>query len=115
MSPVDQTTYGPTHGNCISACLASILEVPIETVPSFVDTYWWERFVGWLAAQGLAATSVEGTIPPGYAIAFGPSTRLADRGHACVALDGVIVHDPHPSREGLPIVFHYVVLHPYGG
>jgi hypothetical protein len=110
MLPVDQTTHGPSHGNCISACVASILEVPIEVVPCFVDEHWWERFVGWLAALGLAATSVEDTIPPGYSIAFGPSTRLAGRGHACVALDGVIVHDPHPSREGLPIVFHYVVI-----
>jgi hypothetical protein len=111
---IDQTTYGPSHGNCISACVASILEVPIETVPFFVDENWRERFVGWLAARGLAATELENP-PPGFSIAFGPSTRLAGRGHACVARDGVIVHDPHPSRAGLPIVTHYVVLHGIDG
>jgi hypothetical protein len=110
MLPVDQTTYGPTHGNCISACVASILELPIEVVPYFIDEHWWERLVGWLTTLGLIATAVEDRCPPGYAIAFGPSRRLIDRGHACVAIDGVIVHDPHPSREGLPIVFYYVVI-----
>jgi hypothetical protein len=29
-----------------------------------------------------------------------------------VAFDGVVVHDPHPSREGLPLgVVEYVVIH----
>jgi hypothetical protein len=112
MQSIDQTTYGPTHGNCISACIASILEIPIETVPFFIDEHWWPRFTWWLAARGLAATEISASCPPpGFSIAFGPSTRLAGRGHACVAFDGVVVHDPHPSREGLPIVSHYVVLH----
>ncbi len=110
MIPVDQTTYGPTWGNCISACVASILEMPIEDIPFFVDVRWRSRFLAWLAERGLAATSHEGP-PPGFTIAFGPSTRLAGRGHACVAFNGVVVHDPHPSREGLPIISHYVAIH----
>jgi len=112
MRSVDQTTYGPTYGNCISACIASILEMPIEAVPFFADENWWPRFLEWLAKRDLSATKIEGGPPPaGFTIAFGPSTRLAGRGHACVAFDGIIVHDPHPSREGLPIVDHYVAIH----
>jgi hypothetical protein len=112
MKRVDQTTYGPTYGNCISACVASLLEVPIGAVPLFVDENWRTRFIWWLAARGLAAMEISAASPPsGFSIAFGPSTRLADRGHACVALDGVVVHDPHPSRDGLPIISHYIVLH----
>jgi hypothetical protein len=38
--------------------------------------------------------------PPGYHIATGKSPR-SDQVHAVVALDGRIVHDPHPSRAGL--------------
>jgi hypothetical protein len=114
--PVNQTTYGPIYGNCISACVASILEIPIETVPFFVDANWWPRFLGWLDGYGLAATEIEAGLPaPGFTIAFGPSTRLPNRGHACVALDGAIVHDPHPSREGLPLVACYVALHGSNG
>ncbi len=112
MRPVDQTTYGPTHGNCISACIASILEIPIKTVPLFVGESWWPRLLRWLAARDLSATEIAPDLaPPGYTIAFGPSTRLIGLGHACVALHGVVVHDPHPSRDGLPFVDHYVAIH----
>jgi hypothetical protein len=38
--------------------------------------------------------------PPGYHIACGKSPRLKHQ-HAVVALDGKIVHDPHPTRAGL--------------
>lgn len=116
MRPVDQTTYGVNDGNCFSACVASILEIPIDEVPRFhgpsVD------FLQWLAPQGLSATHYKSGnyVPPGFAIAAGPSLRFAGRLHACVAYDGAIVHDPHPSREGLPFgVEDYVVLHgPHG-
>lgn len=112
MRPVDQTTYGVPFGNCLSACIASILEIRTEDVPRFVGEGWWPRLLGWLAARGLSASTIAGaTPPPGFAIAFGPSTRLPGQGHTCVALDGNIVHDPHPSREGLPIVEHYVAIH----
>jgi multidrug efflux pump subunit AcrB len=51
-------------------------------------------------------------LPPGYSIAGGPSLRFAGRMHACVALDGIVVHDPHPSREGLPFgIASYVVIY----
>jgi len=102
-------------GNCISACVASILEMPIEAVPFFVDEHWWPRFLGWLAERGLTATEIAGGLPSGFTIALGPSTRLACSGHACVAFNGVIVHDPHPSREGLPVVDHYIAIHVLNG
>jgi hypothetical protein len=113
--PVDQTTYG-TRGNCVSACIASILEMPIEAVPLFIGEGWWPRLLGWLAGHDLAATKIRDSLAPlGYSIAFGPSTRLAGYGHACVARDGIAVHDPHPSRDGLPIVEYYVMIHGPGG
>src|SRR6185436_13127412 len=93
-----------------------ILETTIYDVP------WFRRFssdlLHWLAGRGLSATLYKSTdyIPPGYVIAAGPSQRFPGRLHACVAYDGVIVHDPQPSREGLPFgVIDYVVLHgPHG-
>jgi len=51
-------------------------------------------------------------VPRGYSIAAGPSKRFAGRMHACVALDGIVVHDPHFSREGLPYgIAEYLVIH----
>lgn len=113
MRPVDQTRYGILDGNCFSACLASILEIPLGEVPHFWGPRWPD-FLQWLADRGLAMTLYHKRlyVPPGYSIAGGPSVRFAGQMHACVAFDGLIIHDPHPSREGLPLgVAEYVVIH----
>lgn len=112
MRPVDQTTYGFHDGNCFPACVASILETSIDQVPHFQGVSL--GFLQWLASLGLSATLYKSVnhVPRGYSIAAGTSLRFAGRMHACVAYDGAVVHDPHPSREGLPFgVEDYVVLH----
>lgn len=35
MKPVMQTVLGSPYGNCFQACLASLLELPIDLVPEF--------------------------------------------------------------------------------
>lgn len=35
MTPVKQTDLRDFHGNCLAACVASILEIPLEQVPNF--------------------------------------------------------------------------------
>ena len=73
-----------------------------------------DKFLRWLTARGLSATIYDAAtyVPRGYAIAAGPSLRFAGRMHAVVAFDGVVVHDPHYSREGLPFgIEQYVVIH----
>lgn len=126
MIPVDQTTFGPLRsdiasrevrvGNCFSACVASILELPIDDVPQFntppsfdvvePDAAWWERFKEWLAVRCLFAVCFDrrpDSEPPpgwpkGYSIAGGMSPRNKGVMHAAVCLDGVLVHDPNPER-----------------
>jgi hypothetical protein len=112
--PVDQTAYGLHDGDCFNACVASILEVPITHVPRFAGEHWFANFLRWLANEQLSASLVKRGVyvPSGYSIAGGPSLRFAGRMHACVARDGIVVHDPHPSREGLPFgIASYVVIH----
>jgi hypothetical protein len=112
--PVDQTAYGFHDGNCFNACVASILEVSLADVPRFSGTRWFAQFSRWLADRQMAATFTKHGVRvlPGYSIAGGPSSRFAGRMHACVALDGIVVHDPHPSREGLPLgIASYVVIY----
>lgn len=41
MEPVFQTMHGEKHGNCFAACIASLLEIPLEDVPQFGDNDWW--------------------------------------------------------------------------
>jgi hypothetical protein len=113
--PVDQTSYGFNTGDCFSACLASILEIPIDVVPLFLGPHH-TSFLPWLARLGLGATRYTPPqytyLPQGYSIAAGPSKRFGGRLHACVAYNGSVVHDPHPSRDGLPLgVTEYVVIH----
>jgi hypothetical protein len=104
--PVDQTTFGVPGGNCFSACVASILELPIEDVPYFMGSDgegWFDRLSVWLSERGLYAlyydTSDRNTYwPDGYYILGGESVRGP---HAVVAKGKDVVHDPHHSRAGL--------------
>lgn len=44
MTPVYQTNYGRGQGNCLTACVASLLDTPITALPEFcVDDGWFEK------------------------------------------------------------------------
>lgn len=107
---VMQTT--PT--NCFRACVATVLEIPIEYVPHACDgsTWDWDAFQDWLANRGLQAIEIGfgngGTIypvrKPVRCIISGSSPRECVTGrHAVVGsligIDGFeLEHDPHPSQ-----------------
>ncbi len=114
MTPVDQTTFGVKKwpylpGNCLSACVASILDLRVEDVPLFVqksdpcDGIWPERLDAWLGQRGLGALILPASVvlvpPVGFHILYGRSVKNHE--HAVVAKESAIVHDPHPSRTGL--------------
>jgi hypothetical protein len=109
VKPVEQTHLLPPHGNCFAACVASILEMPIDAVPDFTTfDDWTVRWNKWLRPMNLAMMHV--TVPtegfkewsqqcmPGYTIPAVASPR-GNWLHAVVAFDGEIVWDPHPARE----------------
>jgi hypothetical protein len=108
MIRVDQTTFGFPGGNCFSACVASLLEIQLDSVPYFMaDDEWFQRFSDWLAPQGLwpVCFKLDGAWrPDGLHILSGKSPREPenpDALHSVVARHDHIVHDPHPSRGGL--------------
>lgn len=114
MIAVDQTTFGFPGGNCFSACLASILELPIDDVPYFMGDSleddggaWFKRFEEWLAPRNLYPVCFrvgDGWRPEGLHILSGKSPRaLASPKalHSVVARGRDVVHDPHPSRAGV--------------
>jgi hypothetical protein len=118
MRPVDQRIFG-SWGNCLPACVASILEIPLDEVPLFHDptsSVYVPQVVklnAWLEPKGLYAMEYafpwEATymLPKDYYILCGVSPR---RPHVVVAYGDVIVHDPHPSRAGLVSVDSFIVL-----
>lgn len=123
MKPVDQTRFGAGAGNCLAACIASLLELPIEEVFDIPngghDSRYWEIVDEWLAARGLGLAYVTvrsggeltGTtvrIPGTYYMAWGQSPRgLA---HSVIYSRGELAHDPHPDRTGIKSVDHLAFL-----
>lgn len=115
MIPVDQTRFGGPSappeeiGDCFAACMASILEVPLASIPFGLGTTdkWLEPCQEWLALRGLALVCFEVDVDAdvvwpkeAWCIISGKSPR-GEWDHSTVGRNGQIEHDPHPSRAGL--------------
>lgn len=108
------------YGDCHRAALASILDLPILSVPNFMeglgpkDGKEFESLErSFLASLGLRPivcpyqvdslqdllTSVKQCNPGVYALLGGHSMRGV--GHTVVMFDGEIIFDPHPSNCGI--------------
>lgn len=100
-------------GDCMRACVATILEITLDEVPHFALFKWWEQALDlWVAGH-----------VPGYNVdRYDATTAWGDRRghrgdtvarymlggtsprgvkHVVVAEAGETVWDPHPSRAGL--------------
>ena len=120
MKPIDQTGYIPyVDGNCFSACIASILEIPLEDVPLFHSdegtNNWGDKFIKWCEDNDIewtyydVADTGEDWHPEGYSILSGKSPR-GDWLHSVVALDNDIVHDPHFDRTGVESRVDWILI-----
>lgn len=96
----------------MQACIASILEVTIDQIPEFMkdgfDAYE-DNLSKWLKDMPFTLLEIrfigeEGKInyiENGFTIITGESPRDSNYNHAVVCWNGEIVHDPHPSRDGI--------------
>ena len=91
-------------GDCFRACVASILDLPIEAVPHFALLgHRWSL----VAEVYLAALKRDfDWVPPaayagGLVVASGQSPRCPDIRHAVIWRDGQMIHDPHPDGTGI--------------
>lgn len=121
MIKVDQTKFGPSEGNCLAACIASVLEIPLAEVPELNNQDLHQMVVlnQWLKKYDLQFAWVPyatytGDVP--YNLAAGLTER--GRRHAIVCnASGTMLHDPHPSRAGLigtPLDFGiFIAMKPY--
>lgn len=116
MTPVDQTkVHDPDNGvlgDCWRAAVASVMDLPLAEVPVLEhESDPYDALCRWACLRGFYLLGFAPDNPPsGYSIAIGPSPRRTDCSHCCVALDGQVVHDPHPSRAGLPEIHAYEVI-----
>jgi len=114
MKPVDQEfLHLPNigqQGDCLRACIAMVLELPIGVVPHFAQLHqesgpFWNAVYDWLEERGYSwrwLTS-QNALQFGVdqcSIISGPSPR-GNGYHAVVGVGRIIIHDPHPSRAGL--------------
>lgn len=127
MKPVNMMKAIPNEGDCLMACVASILEISLADLPEIrreheSDGKWYNVLQDALRLRGFAVVDLWGDhhentekypaiSPPGYTIAVGESPR-GEGTHAVVALDGAIVHDPHPTRSGIVSVSYWMMLVP---
>lgn len=123
MKPVYQTIIDPRKGNCYSAALASILELPLEDVPNFAadnplsDIDYSNAVDNWLHKRDLARLTITisdkqfpfdymfWAIPKPYkwCLVSGPSSTFKDSSHCVVGhvktCAITLVHDPNPSGK----------------
>lgn len=132
---VPQRHVSPVDGDCMAACIASLLRVPIGDVPTFHaqpdGTYpgynWlsgrrlWFRYLypqpdGTIRMEDgltLESNGVPCPVLPGYAMASVPSELYPGSTHAIVVLDGVCAWDPSPhaaDRKTPYAIRHYYQL-----
>lgn len=126
MTRVNQTILASDpkrQGNCVSACVASWLERPLEEVPHFIeykvegdpgDTIaWWSMLIGYMAGHGywpIQLDSVTDGEPDELLFVMGMSPRGVC--HQVLYRDGELWHDPHPSRDGITDVREVIAWRP---
>jgi len=98
--PVKQTIEG-REGNCFSATLASLLHLPIETIPTFNESTWQADVNEFLRPFGLAFILLVYNEEMfkvhdlrGLYHEVGVESGVENLGHSCVGLDGEVVFDP---------------------
>ncbi|HEY9354517.1 MAG TPA: hypothetical protein VIP28_14740 [Nocardioides sp.] len=132
---VDQTIFvtdTKRKGNCVAACVATILGINLTEVPHFIEfgiaygdseegkasdgLHWWAMMIGFLAGRGLwiaQLESVDHAERGEVLLVAGPSPRGVM--HQVLYRDGQLWHDPHPSRDGVLEVVEVLALRPHPG
>lgn len=129
MKPVQQKYIhieGKQNGDCLRACLASILEVDIDTFPYFSIGMDWSEYysnvmdtlfdLGWQCdyyiIENCKPELLESKDTEGLIIAIGESPRSTKEkriNHAVIWRNGLI-HDPHPDNTGIKDIIGFEVL-----
>lgn len=128
MTFIDQTILASDpkrKGNCLPACVATFLDLPLERVPHFIecgiawnegredDTVgWWAMFLGFMAGHGWWPVELDSidSAPGEVIFVMGMSNRGVQ--HQVLYRDGVLWFDPHPSRDGVTDIREVLTFRP---
>lgn len=119
-----QTQEFPVHdykngliGDCFRAAIASVLELDISSVPHFVRDFYGDEDGLYSAVYSYLANYGFFLLEVSYPIGLKQLKRQKENlnidcyhlitgvdhdgdGHACVGLNGELIHDPHPLQRG---------------
>lgn len=106
MKYLKQTKTG-IEGNCLAACIANLLSVPIEAVPGYAGYDWFPILNKWLIAHHGQEILIfdynqlqQFTIDtPVIAVGVSPNYHAMD--HAVLWQRGQLLFDPSPTDKGL--------------
>lgn len=119
MKTTYQTKFGSVEGNCLAACIASLLEIGIDDVPDLSPQpndpiHWIRKFRDFMKQYGVIAEiySPDFFRPPRgvYYLIWGTSPRGLP--HSVIGRNGQIAHDPHPEGGGVNPITELVVFFP---
>lgn len=136
MSGVDQTIFvgdSKRKGNCVAACVATVLDLPLDKVPHFIEfgiaygdsedvkdvsagNNWWAMLLGFMAGHGywpVELESVTSAEADETLFVAGKSPRGVT--HQVLYRNGRLWHDPHPSRDGVLDVMEVLAFRPLSG
>jgi hypothetical protein len=100
MIPQKQLIFGANQGDCLRACIASILEVDINSFPNDHSQNWWFTWKRLLAQWGLTMEfDVDRIWRQNYWIASVTSKNLEGRSHAIVMNGHKVAHDPSTKKR----------------
>lgn len=110
MKPQRQRIVSRGIGDCFAACMASILELPIEVLPNDHSPGWSLTWDAFLQQFGISMTSHAATGPiwhEGYWIAAVPSLNFDGVSHAIVMQGHRVAFDPSTKKrykKGTPML-----------
>jgi len=119
MKPVKQRTVNPQYGDCFPACLASLLELPIEVIPNDHSGTWFQIIRVFLGQFGLSLTfhNSQGPIWSETPwIASVKSKNYQDTTHAIIMQDQEVLFDPSTKtgyKKGTSLLGKGIVLGGY--
>lgn len=102
---------------CWVACIAGLTDIPHEALAALVpkdieygykNSDYHNAVNALMRSSGWRLAYIGPDVPRGFAIGSGPAPR--GHHHSVIVRDGVLWHDPHPSRAGLAVIEDYEVV-----
>ena len=100
MTPQRQKITSNKNGDCFGACIASLLEIPLDTLPNPHGDDWLTVWKTWFEDRGMAITWHYKRIWRQHLwIASAKSKNFKDTTHAIIMKGSVVEFDPSTKKR----------------